>query len=144
MNLINILIQYDGHKSDHRSTNVVPAVGMGEGATPRCKRYSAMAKFKKFILYFINNFQISHTHFSHKLLSDGALPLLASPHGGRIPPCPLYLTAPSSLGEPAAFRSWQSAHSVSRVFTVLLKPISDSFLHRGMSYIIHLYTTICP
>ena len=29
------------------------------------------------------------------LVSDGALPLLTSPHGGQIPPCPLYLTAPN-------------------------------------------------
>jgi len=27
-------------------------------------------------------------------VSDGALPLLASSHGGQIPPCPLYLNAP--------------------------------------------------
>ena len=33
---------------------------------------------------------------------------------------------------------------VSRVVTVLLKLISDSFLHRDISYIINLYTTICP
>ena len=58
------------------------------------------------------------------LVSDGALPLLTSPHGGQIPPCPLYLTAPSSLEEPAALHSWQAVHSVSRVATILLKPIS--------------------
>ena len=58
------------------------------------------------------------------IVSDGALPLLTSPHGGQIPPCPLYLTAPSSLREAAALHSWQAAHSVSRVVTVLVKLIS--------------------
>ena len=76
------------------SGNVVPAVGKGEGATPRRMEYLAITRFKNFYLISTNNSHIFYARFSHKFLSDGALPLLASPHGGQIPPCPLYLTAP--------------------------------------------------
>ena len=76
------------------SGNVVPAVGMCEGATPRRMEYLAITRFKNFYLISPNNSHIFYARFSHKFLSDGALPLLASPHGGQIPPCPLYLTAP--------------------------------------------------
>ena len=106
------------------SGNVVPAVGMCEGAKPLRMEYLAITRFKNFYLISTNNSHIFYARFSHKFLSDGALPLLTSPHGGQIPPCPLYLTAPSSLGEPAALHSWQAAHSVARVYTVLPKPNS--------------------
>ena len=74
------------------SGNVVPAVGKGEGATPRRMEYLAITRFKNFYLISTNNFHIFDARFSHKFLSDGALPLLASPHGGS-PPWPP-LTAP--------------------------------------------------
>ncbi len=109
--------------------NVVPAVGMCEGATPRRMEYLAITRFKNFYLISTNNCHIFYARFRHKFLSDGALPLLTSPHGGEIPPCPIYLTAPSSLEEAAALHSWQSAHSVTRAYTVLLKPISGKPRH---------------
>ena len=67
------------------SGNVVPAVGKGEGATPRRMEYLAITRFKNFYLISTNNFHIFDARFSHKFLSDGALPLLTSPHGGRPP-----------------------------------------------------------
>ena len=49
---------------------------------------SDVAKSKDIYLISTNNFHIFDARFSHKFLSDGALPLLASPHGGESPMAP--------------------------------------------------------